>query len=226
MILKDYKEGVIVVCALPRSGSTLVCDHIADTLLMLNAGEMFHISNKRAQKVGEKVVQQCLKENKSFVCKFFPSDSIYNDSKFPNKKSKIYHVNLIRKNIARQFTSFCIAISRNKWQTYIIEDQLRKPLHFEPGFVETMFSDFIRKLWAKENFDKLIRYDEVLIYEDIVDYLNKQKKRTNPTILPSNYNFLYLNSINLLNSYIKRNDTIPGIVKQWNDDFSKIGFRT
>ena len=90
------------------------------------------------------------------------------------------------------------------------------------------FNKFMQTLHIKEEVDKKTKYNEEFYYEDIIDYLNenKQKDLVNiPSIKPSNYNFIYIEVINLLKSYIKNNDSVPERVSEWHTYFQQNGFR-
>jgi len=232
MILENYKSGVILVYSMPRSGTTLFGKYIQRKFDLLNAGEIFHDGDKRAQETANRVLEQANRENKDFICKYFPTDDMFDQSKFHGRK-KFYTVNLVRKNIAKQFTSLIIAITNNQWQTNgfgkFPSDLTRKHLDVDSMIMHKEFNKFVRNLGYKEKVDSKMQYDEVLIYEDIINYLNENKQRdvvNIPSVKPSNYNFIYAETINLLKSYIKNNKSVPKIVTEWHEDFQKNGFKT
>ena len=231
MILDNYKSGVVVVYSMPRSGTTLFCEFLERKLGLENAGEIFHTKNKNAQQKASRVITQANLYNKDFICKYFPGTDVFDKSKFKNRQN-FYKVNLVRKNIAKQFTSLIIAKTTNEWQAKGFgknpTDTTRKHLDIDSQLMLDVFGRFVRALYIKENVDKKTKYDEEFYYEDIIDYLNenKQKDITNiPSIKPSNYNFIYIEVVNLLKSYIKNNDSVPECIKEWHTYFQQNGFR-
>lgn len=231
MILDNYKSGVVVVYSMPRSGTTLFCEFLERKLGLENAGEIFHKTNKNAQRKASRVIDNANLHNKDFICKYFPATDWFDRSKFNNRQN-FYKVNLVRKNIAKQFTSLIIAKTTNEWQAKGFgenpTDTTRKHLDIDPQLMSTVFDRFVRTLHIKEHTDKKTKYDEEFYYENIIDYLNenKQKDVTNiPSIKPSNYNFIYIEVVNLLKSYIKNNDSVPKCVSEWYTYFQQNGFR-
>jgi len=232
MILENYKSGVVIVYSMPRSGTTLFCEFLKRKLDLDNAGEIFHNSNKNAQKTADLVINKANLHNKDFICKYFPAYDVFDQSKFNNRKN-FYKVNLVRKDIARQFTSLIIALVTDEWQSRGFgknrTDTTRKHLDVKPQLMLTEFNKFIHTLSLKEIVDKKTKYDEELYYEDIIDYLNENKQNdvvNIPSIKPSNYNYIYVEVINLLKSYIRNNDSVPVRVGEWYKDFQQNGFRT
>lgn len=217
---------------MPRSGTTLFCKFLERKLDLSNAGEIFHDNNKHAQKIADLVINKANLHNKDFICKYFPADDVFDQSKFNNRKN-FYKINLVRKNIARQFTSLIIAMATDEWQTNGFgkhrSDTTRKHLDVNSQLMLDEFNKFIRSLYLKEKIDKETKYDKELYYEDIIDYLNENKQNdvvNIPSIKPSNYNYIYIEVVNLLKSYAKNNDCVPVSVSKWYKDFQKNGFRT
>lgn len=217
---------------MPRSGTTLFGKYLERKFNILNAGEIFHDEDTRAQETAKRILEQANRENKDFICKYFPANDTFDQSKF-NGRKKFYTVNLVRKNIARQFTSLVIAQTTNQWQTNgfgkFPSDLTRRHLEVDPKLLQVEFDKFFHGLKIKEKVDSKMQYDEVLIYEDIIDYLNENKQRdvvNIPSVKPSNYNFIYAETINLLKSHIKNNKSVPKIVTEWHEDFQKNGFKT
>ena len=232
MILENYKSGVVIVYSMPRSGTTLFCKFLERKLALANAGEIFHDNNKRAQEKADLVINKANLHNKDFICKYFPANDVFDQSKFNDRKN-FYKINLVRKNIARQFTSLIIAVVTDEWQSIGFgknrTDTTRKHLDVNPQLMLVEFNKFIHTLYLKEKVNKKTKYDEELYYEDIIDYLNENKQNdvvNIPSIKPSNYNYIYLEVINLLKSYIKNNDSVPERVDEWYKDFQQNGFRT
>lgn len=232
MILDNYKNGVVIVYSMPRSGTTLFCKYLERKLGIPNAAEIFHSDNLKAQKAANKVIAQANKNNQDFICKYFPGIDIFDNSKFYNRKN-FYKVNLVRKDIAKQFTSMYIATETGEWQTNgfgkFKTDMTRKKLEINYDKMQTLFDSFIGSVAIKEKIDNETVYDEEFIYEDIIDYLNENKQRdivNIPSLKPINYNFIYIEVINLLKSYIKNNKNIPDIVKEWHRKFQAIGFKS
>lgn len=231
MILDNYKSGVVVVYSMPRSGTTLFCKFLERKLGLDNAAEIFHKRNKKAQQKASLVINEANLHNKDFICKYFPATDVFDKSKF-NNKQHFYKVNLVRKNIAKQFTSLIIAKTTDEWQAKGFgknpTDTTRKHLDIDSQIMLREFNKFMQTLHIKEEVDKKTKYNEEFYYEDIIDYLNenKQKDLVNiPSIKPSNYNFIYIEVINLLKSYIKNNDSVPERVSEWHTYFQQNGFR-
>lgn len=217
---------------MPRSGTTLFCKFLERKLDLANAGEIFHDNNKRAQKTADLVINKANLHNKDFICKYFPANDVFNQSKFNDRKN-FYKINLVRKNIARQFTSLIIAMVTDEWQAKGFgknpSDTTRKHLGVNSQLMLDEFNKFITSLYLKEKIDKETKYDKELYYEDIIDYLNENKQNdvvNIPSIKPSNYNYIYIEVVNLLKSYAKNNDCVPVSVSKWYKDFQKNGFRT
>lgn len=233
MILDNYTDGVVLICSMPRSGSTILGVHIQKKFNILNGGEVFHSENPDAQETAKRVLQQVKTHNKDFVCKYFPANDVFDQSVFFNKK--IYTVNLVRENVARQFTSLIIAITTDRWQDRTDglykkgTDKTRRNVNIDTNMMQREFKKYINSLLIKQKFDSRTEYDEVLIYEDIVDYLNENKRQdiTNiPTVQPINYNHIYVEVVNLFKEYAKNNNnTIPELVAKWYDNFQQNGFR-
>lgn len=231
MILENYNSGVVIVYSMPRSGTTLFCEFLARKLDLDNAGEIFHDNNEHAQKTANLVINKANLHNKDFICKYFPANDTFDQSKFNNRQN-FYTVNLVRKNIARQFTSLIIAMVTNEWQTagFGLKRSVttRKHLEIDSQLMLNEFNKFIESLHAKEKVDKKTKYNEELYYEDIIDYLNENKQNdivNIPSIKPSNYNYIFVEVVNLLKSYAKNNDSVPVRVSKWYKDFQKNGFR-
>ena len=216
---------------MPRSGTTLFCKFLARKFDLGNAGEIFHESDGRAKSTASKVINRANFNNRDFVCKYFPASDIFDLSKFNNRQN-FYNVNLVRKDITKQFTSLYIAIETNNWQTIGSgEDKsstVRNKLKINHKLLTTEFDKFIKTLYIKEQADKKIKYNEELYYEDIVDYLNENKQSdlvNIPSIKPINYNYIYIEVVNLFKRYVKNNDFVPTSVNAWYKNFQQSGFR-
>jgi len=231
MILENYKSGVVIVYSMPRSGTTLFCKFLERKLALANAGEIFHDNNKRAQEKADLVINKANLHNKDFICKYFPASDIFDLSKFNNRQN-FYNVNLVRKDITKQFTSLYIAMETNNWQTIGFgrdkSSTVRHKLKINHKLLTTEFDKFIKTLYIKEQADKKIKYNEELYYEDIVDYLNENKQSdlvNIPSIKPINYNYIYIEVVNLFKRYVKDNDSVPTSVNAWYKNFQQSGFR-
>ena len=231
MILDNYKTGVIVVHSMPRSGTTLFCKFLSRKFDLDNAGEIFHDNNERAQKTANLVINKANLHNKDFICKYFPANDIFDQSKF-NNRHNFYTVNLVRKDIAKQFTSLYIAIETNVWQSRGFgrhkSSTVRHKLKINHDLLTIEFDKFVKTLYIKEQTDNKIKYDEELYYEDIIDYLNENKQNdvvNIPSIKPINYNYIYIEVVNLIKSYVKNNNNTPDIMLTWYNDFQKNGFK-
>ena len=216
---------------MPRSGTTLFCKFLERKLDLANAGEIFHNSNKNAQKTADLVINKANLHNKDFICKYFPASDIFDLSKFNNRQN-FYNVNLVRKDITKQFTSLYIAMETNIWQTIGFgkdkSSTVRHKLKINHKLLTTEFDKFIKTLYIKEQADKKIKYNEELYYEDIVDYLNENKQSdlvNIPSIKPINYNYIYIEVVNLFKRYVKINDSVPTSVNAWYKNFQQSGFR-
>jgi hypothetical protein len=232
VILENYNKGVILVYSMPRSGTTLFCKFLERKLNIINAGEIFHNNNERAQKTANLAINLSDFHNKDFICKYFPGNDTFDQSKF-NGRQNFYRVNLVRKNIARQFTSLIIAQVTDEWQTVGFgkakSDTTRKKIEINRGLLKLEFYKFVETLYIKEKVDNKIKYDEELYYEDIIDYLNENKQNdivNIPSIKPINYNYIYIEVVNLIKSYVKNNNNTPDIMLTWYNDFQKNGFKT
>ena len=232
MILDNYKNGVVIVYSLPRSGTTLFCKYLERKLGIPNAGEIFHDNDLKAKEVSNKVITQANKDKQDFICKYFPGIDVFDQTRFGDRSS-FYRVNLIRKNIARQFTSIYIATETDVWQTNgfgrFKTDMTRKELKIDREKMQMLFDLFIKSLIGKEKTDKKTVYDEILIYEDIIDYLNENKQRdvvNIPSLKPTNYNFIYAEAINMLIAYYKKNKDIPVVLAEWYENFQVNGFKS
>jgi hypothetical protein len=217
---------------MPRSGTTLFCKFLSRKFDLGNAGEIFHQSDKQAQLTASSVINQANFDNKDFICKYFPANDIFDQSKF-NNRHNFYNVNLVRKNIAKQFTSLIIAQVTNEWQTAGFgkakSDTTRKKIEIGRSLLKLEFHKFVETLYIKEKVDNKIKYDEELYYEDIIDYLNENKQNdvvNIPSIKPINYNYIYIEVVNLIKSYVKNNNNTPDIMLTWYNDFQKNGFKT
>jgi len=231
VILDNYKTGVIVVHSMPRSGTTLFCKFLSRKFDLDNAGEIFHDNNERAQKTANLVINKANLHNKDFICKYFPANDIFDQSKF-NNRHNFYTVNLVRKDIAKQFTSLYIAIETNVWQSRGFgrhkSSTVRHKLKINHDLLTIEFDKFVKTLYIKEQTDNKIKYDEELYYEDIIDYLNENKQNdvvNIPSIKPINYNYIYIEVVNLIKSYVKNNNNTPDIMLTWYNDFQKNGFK-
>lgn len=232
MIADNYTGGVIIVYSMPRSGTTLLCEYLAHKLHLLNAGEIFHPSNQDALRSANEVLMQVNEQNQDFVCKYFPADKTYDHSKF-NGRNNFYKINLVRENLARQFTSYIIASATDEWQTHAFgkwkSDLIRHNLKIDQSFVKREFDNFIYCVNEKEKYDKQENYDQTLVYEDIVDYLNKNKPsdiRHIPSVKPTNYNSIYIEVIRLLKAHVRKGENVSSLATQWYENFQKNGFKS
>lgn len=231
MILDNYKTGVIVVYSMPRSGTTLFCKFLSRKFDLGNAGEIFHNSDKQAQLTASSVINQSNFDNKDFICKYFPANDIFDQSKF-NNRHNFYNVNLVRKDIAKQFTSLYIAMETNVWQSRGFgrhkSSTVRHKLKINHDLLTIEFNKFVKTLYIKEQTDNKIKYDEELYYEDIIDYLNENKQNdvvNIPSIKPINYNYIYIEVVNLFKRYVKNNNSVPTSVNAWYKNFQQNGFK-
>lgn len=235
MIANDYKGGVIVVHSMARSGTTLFCVWLKRKFNIPNAGEIFHTEHCGAQQSAQQAIEQANKEKTDFVCKYFPATSVFDSTRFYGR-TKFYNVNLIRMDIAKQFTSLYIALKTDKWQTHgegefakeFAVDHVRQNLDIDNDFIENEFKNFILQLKFKEEYDKTVKYDAVYIYEDIIDYLNENKPQGLPNVpssKPSNYNRIYAHVVSLFRKYARSENDIPQIVREWDNNFTKHGYK-
>jgi len=216
---------------MPRSGTTLFCEFLARKLDLDNAGEIFHDNNEHAQKTSNLVINKADLHNKDFICKYFPGNDTFDQSKFNNRQN-FYTVNLVRKNIARQFTSLYIAMETNVWQSRGFgkhkSSTVRHKLKINHDLLTIEFNKFVKTLYIKEQTDNKIKYDEELYYEDIIDYLNENKQNdvvNIPSIKPINYNYIYIEVVNLFKRYVKNNNSVPTSVNAWYKNFQQNGFK-
>jgi hypothetical protein len=232
MILENYKGGVVIVYSMPRSGTTLFCKYLERKLKIPNAGEIFHQTNADAKAAADKILSHVNKNNHDFICKYFPGDDVFDPTVFGTRK-KFYRVNLIRENIAHQLTSLYIATKTNTWQTRgfgeFKSDMTRKKIQIDLPLMKILLKNFLDSAIIKEKTDKKTVYDETLIYEEIIDYLNKHKQNdivNIPSLKPTNYNFIYIEVVNMLKSYAKNNKNIPIALDKWYKKFQTNGFNS
>ena len=160
-LLNKYKKGVIIVYSMPRSGTTIFGRYLESKLKIPNAAEIFHSNDKNAKKHALSVLNKVNKTNGDFICKYFPANDTFDDTVFGNR-TEFYRVNLVRKNIAKQFTSLYIALQTNIWQTHgsgeLKSDTTRKRLKVNTETMNSLFNKFIFELSLKEKVDKKTTY--------------------------------------------------------------------
>lgn len=221
-ILEKYQTGVVVVYSIGRSGSTVLCNYIAGKLNIPNAGEIFHMSNPDAWRDRDLALEIANKNNSDFVCKVFAGDRIKPEY-FGNRKN-FYNINLIREDIAKQFVSMHIANETGRWQTWSSSEfknsANKENFKLDYNKLKKQFIDFKDYLMLKENLDQTVsHYDEVLIYEEIIDFLNNSRHRgdTIESIKPTNYDQLIEASVDLIKNFVENNEQkhIPKIMNNY-----------
>jgi LPS sulfotransferase NodH len=221
-ILENYKTGVVIVYSIGRSGSTLLCNYISNMLNIPNAGEIFHRTNPDAWRDRDNALALAEKNKTDFVCKVFADDSI--NREFFGNRTKFYTVNLIREDIAKQFVSMYVANQTGRWQTWgtgeFKTDSNLEVLSIDESIFKQQFINFKDYLMLKENLDReILHYDETVVYEQVVDFLNQSKFKgdTVESLKPVNYQIILEKSKTLIKEFVENNESkhVPVIMNNY-----------
>ena len=221
-ILENYKTGVVIVYSIGRSGSTLLCNYISGMLNIPNAGEIFHKTNPDAWQDRDNAIKLAEKNNTDFVCKVFADDTV--DQKLFGNRTNFYTVNLIREDIAKQFVSMYIANQTGRWQTWgpgeFETKTTAETLDVDENTFKQQFINFKDYLMLKENLDReILHYDETVIYEEVVNFLNQSKFKgdTIESLKPINYSVILQKSKTLIKEFVESNESkhVPIIMNNY-----------
>jgi len=200
---ESIKEKSVVVIGSPRTGSTAFCIKLAKDLGIPYYHEIFRVTDH--PNYNDKIIERISnywdnqKNGERTLVRYFPShreltpeetDSVFNNS---------FVINLKRKNLVQQISSFYLVQQTQKSRFYIDEEVEE---NWKIKINEDLVKFAIERIlfYIKESNIRELRADMTLYYEDIKSELTNGSIKPYPK--PVNYGLLKKRVIELLPDYL------------------------
>lgn len=163
-VLDVPNDCPVMIFAVYRSGSTALCDTIANKLHYKNFHESYH--GTEFQNL-VKEFQEYKKNHNSFVCKIF-ADQINNNNKLDicNTLNKSYKIRLLRRNLVHQICSWYISVYTNFFHQTAENQFDHKEIKLDFEFMESCCHRILWNNCYLQSVDN-IAFNSTLYYEDL-----------------------------------------------------------